>query len=75
MQGNDVNEALFSGETLNTPSLLCVEDVLDALAWVLQEGGCKLSKKSPRKAYVWSELVASSSWAASICSMVCCVST
>ncbi len=32
-------EGIFRGETLNTPSMLCVEDALDALAWVESVGG------------------------------------
>jgi phosphoserine aminotransferase len=34
-----LNEGLFRGETINTPSLLCVEDALDALAWAEETGG------------------------------------
>ncbi len=30
---------MFKGETLNTPSMLCVEDYLDALNWVDEIGG------------------------------------
>jgi phosphoserine aminotransferase len=32
-------EGIFKGETINTPSLLCVEDVLDALKWAEGLGG------------------------------------
>jgi len=34
-----LNEALFEGATINTPSLLCAEDHLDALNWVKANGG------------------------------------
>ena len=34
-----LNEALFEGATINTPSLLCAEDHLDALKWVKENGG------------------------------------
>jgi len=34
-----LNEALFEGATINTPSLLCTEDHLDALKWVKANGG------------------------------------
>jgi len=34
-----LNEGIFRGETINTPSMLAVEDVLDALRWAEETGG------------------------------------
>jgi phosphoserine aminotransferase len=34
-----INEGVFRGDTINTPSLLCVEDVLDSLKWAEGIGG------------------------------------
>ena len=34
-----LNEGIFRGDTINTPSLLCVEDVLDSLGWAEDLGG------------------------------------
>jgi len=34
-----LNEAIFRGETTNTPSMLCVEDALDSLKWAASVGG------------------------------------
>jgi phosphoserine aminotransferase len=34
-----VDEAIFTGSTINTPSMLCVEDMLDALRWAGEIGG------------------------------------
>tara|TARA_Y100001935_G_scaffold243092_1_gene234154 strand:+ start:705 stop:1868 length:1164 start_codon:yes stop_codon:yes gene_type:complete len=34
-----LNEKIFLGNTINTPSMLCFEDVLDSLKWVKKIGG------------------------------------
>ena len=40
-EGGKPIEAIFTGETINTPSLLCVEDYLAALNWAKELGGLK----------------------------------
>ncbi|MBL0849284.1 MAG: phosphoserine transaminase [Candidatus Liberibacter ctenarytainae] len=38
-QKGKINEGLFSGDTINTPSLLCIEDYIDSLLWLQKIGG------------------------------------
>lgn len=40
-KGGKLTEGIFAGETINTPSMLAVEDCLDALNWVESIGGVK----------------------------------
>ena len=37
--GGKLIEGIFKGETINTPSMLCVEDAIDSLKWAAQIGG------------------------------------
>ncbi len=38
-KGGKLIEDIFEGATINTPSMLCVEDAIDALKWAAEEGG------------------------------------
>lgn len=59
------NEAIFVGETINTPSMLCVEDYLDALKWAESIGGqAALMKRSKANLIAIEAWIAKSNWAA-----------
>jgi len=58
-----LNEAIFEGETINTPSMLCVEDYLDALAWAKAEGGLSgLVARADRNFAALAAWVAATPW-------------
>ncbi len=60
-----VNEALFRGDTINTPSLLCVEDALDSLRWADAIGGLPaLIRRTSRNFEILSDWVAGTPWIA-----------
>ncbi|MBM3569595.1 MAG: phosphoserine transaminase [Alphaproteobacteria bacterium] len=64
-QGGKLIEGVFKGETLNTPSMLCAEDYLDALDWAASIGGLKaLIARSRANLAVVERWVARSNWAA-----------
>ena len=61
--GGKLNEGLFRGETINTPSMLCVTDYLDALAWVEQIGGVQATiARSQANLQVIEAFVAATPW-------------
>src|SRR5881227_991291 len=56
-------EGIFVGETINTPSMLCVEDYLDTLVWAKSLGGLKgLIARSDANAKVIADWVARTPW-------------
>ena len=63
-----VIEGLFKGETLNTPSMLCVEDYLDILSWVDTLGGYKATiERAQNNFEVIYDWVKENSWIDFIC--------
>jgi phosphoserine aminotransferase len=63
-KGGKLIEGIFKGDTINTPSMLCVEDALDALRWVESIGGREeVQKRSEANLGVIAEWVEQSSWA------------
>ena len=61
--GGKLNEGLFKGETINTPSMLCVADYLDALKWAESVGGAKGTiARSEANLAVIEEFVAANEW-------------
>ena len=58
-----LNEGLFKGDTINTPSMLCVADYLDALQWADSLGGLNgLIAKSQANLKVIADFVAANDW-------------
>jgi phosphoserine aminotransferase len=59
-----LNEGIFKGETINTPSMLCVEDYLDALRWAESVGGLKgLMARADENLHVIDRWTKASGWA------------
>lgn len=63
IKGGKLTEGLFTGATINTPSMLCVVDYLDALAWVEQVGGVPATiARSEQNLSVLASYVADRDW-------------
>jgi phosphoserine aminotransferase len=66
-KGGKVNRGIFEGETINTPSMLCVEDYLDTLGWARQAGGLKaLMARADANARVIHDWVGRTPWIANL---------
>jgi phosphoserine aminotransferase len=62
-KGGKLNEGIFQGETINTPSMLCLEDYLDALEWAQSIGGRKaLHARADANTKVIADWAARTSW-------------
>ncbi len=61
--GGKLSEGIFRGETINTPSMLCVADYLDALQWIETIGGVKAAiARSEANLAVIADFVAANEW-------------
>ena len=62
-KGGKLIEGIFRGETINTPSMLCVSDYLDALEWIGHIGGVSKSiERSEANLAVVKKFVADNDW-------------
>jgi phosphoserine aminotransferase len=66
-KGGKLTEGIFEGETINTPSMLCVEDYIDALEWAKGLGGLDaLVAKADANAKVVLDWAARTPWIANL---------
>jgi phosphoserine aminotransferase len=62
-KGGKLDEAIFKGDTINTPSMLAVEDAIDGLKWAESVGGLEgLVKRSEANLSVISRWVGHAGW-------------
>ncbi|MEM6399467.1 MAG: phosphoserine transaminase [Cyanobacteria bacterium P01_D01_bin.116] len=62
-KGGKLIEGIFEGSTINTPSMLCVEDAIDGLKWAKSIGGLsKLIERSNSNLQVLEDWAAKSDW-------------
>ena len=67
-KGGKLIEGIFKGETINTPSMLAVEDYVDALKWAEDIGGLKtLLQRSADNLTVLSDWVGLTGWVDFLC--------
>ena len=61
-KGDKISKAIFDGDVINTPSMLCIEDYLDALDWAGKIGLPGLIKKSQANLKVVADWVTKTDW-------------
>ncbi len=61
-KGGAVNRAIFEGDTINTPSMLCVEDYIDALQWAGEIGLAGLFRRSLANLKIIEDWVEKTDW-------------
>ena len=61
-KGGKIDKAIFEGDTINTPSMLCVEDYLDALKWAKEIGLAGLIERSEKNLKAVEEWVGENDW-------------
>ncbi len=67
VSGGKLIEGIFTGETINTPSMLCVEDYIDALLWAQNLGGLKaLIARADANAKVIHDFIEKNDWIANL---------
>lgn len=67
VSGGKLIEGIFTGETINTPSMLCVEDYIDALLWAENLGGLKaLIGRADANAKVIYDFIEKNNWIANL---------
>jgi phosphoserine aminotransferase len=66
-KSGELNQALFEGETINTPSMLCIEDYLDCLRWAESAGGLRgLTARADSNANAIYEWIERTPWIANL---------
>ncbi|MGN7956576.1 phosphoserine transaminase [Agrobacterium radiobacter] len=67
VSGGKLIEGIFTGETINTPSMLCVEDYIDALLWAKNLGGLNaLIGRADANAKVIYDFIEKNDWIANL---------